>query len=44
MELQICQADLNAINELNRGTLTIAASDIISRLLLISPFQSFKKE
>ncbi|HIF9433147.1 TPA: LysR family transcriptional regulator [Photobacterium damselae] len=44
MELQICQADLNAINELNQGTLTIAASDIISRLLLIGPFQSFRKE
>ncbi|SMY34429.1 HTH-type transcriptional regulator CynR [Photobacterium malacitanum] len=44
MELQVCQADLNAINELNQGTLTIAASDIISRLLLISPFQAFKKE
>ncbi len=44
MELQVCQADLNAINELSQGTLTIAASDIISRLLLISPFQSFKKE
>ncbi|AWK84179.1 TPA: LysR family transcriptional regulator [Photobacterium damselae] len=44
MELQICQADLNAINELNQGTLSIAASDIISRLLLIGPFQSFRKE
>ncbi len=44
MELQICQADINAINDLNQGTLTIAASDIISRLLLISPFQLFKKE
>ena len=44
MELQICQADLNAINDLCQGTLTIAASDIISRLLLISPFQSFKQE
>ena len=44
MELQVCQADLNAINDLCQGTLTIAASDIISRLLLISPFQSFKKE
>ena len=27
-ELQICQADLNAINELTQGTLSIAASDI----------------
>lgn len=44
MDLQMCQADLNAINELNQGKLTIAASDIISRLLLISPFQSFKKD
>lgn len=44
MELQTCQADLNAINDLCQGTLTIAASDIISRLLLISPFQSFKTE
>lgn len=44
MELQICQADLNAINDLSQGTLTIAASDIISRLLLIQPFQLFKAE
>ncbi|WP_196587830.1 LysR family transcriptional regulator [Aliivibrio fischeri] len=44
MELQVCQADLNAINDLSRGTLTIAASDIISRLLLIGPFQLFKQE
>ena len=44
MELNICQADLNAINELGQGTLAIAASDIISRLLLIEPFQLFKKE
>ncbi|EAS45670.1 LysR family transcriptional regulator [Photobacterium profundum] len=44
MELQTCQADLNALNDLSQGTLTLAASDIISRLLLISPFQSFKKE
>ncbi|MGV3000954.1 LysR family transcriptional regulator [Vibrio sp. E150_018] len=44
LELQICQADLNAINDLHRGTLTIAASDIISRLLLIEPFQLFKTE
>lgn len=44
MELQVCQADLNAINDQSRGTLTIAASDIISRLLLIKPFQLFKKE
>lgn len=43
MELQVCQADLNAINDQSRGTLTIAASDIISRLLLIKPFQLFKK-
>ncbi|MGL4639558.1 MAG: LysR family transcriptional regulator [Shewanella sp.] len=43
-ELQICQADLNAMNDLCQGTLTIAASDIISRLLLIQPFQLFKKE
>ena len=42
LELQICQADLNAFNEFNRGTLTIAASDIISRLLLIRPLQQFK--
>ncbi|CAH0536604.1 LysR family transcriptional regulator [Vibrio marisflavi] len=44
MELQICQSDINAINELRHGTLTIAASDIISRLLLMSPLQIFKKE
>lgn len=44
LELQTCQADMNAINDLNRGTLTIAASDIISRLLLIEPFQLFKAE
>ncbi|MBL4239755.1 LysR family transcriptional regulator [Vibrio fluvialis] len=44
MELQSCQADLNAINDLCQGTLTIAASDIISRWLLIGPFQSFKSE
>ncbi|MGR5152840.1 LysR family transcriptional regulator [Photobacterium swingsii] len=43
-ELQICQADLNAINDLCQGTVSIAASDIISRLLLIKPFQSFKRE
>lgn len=43
-ELQVCQSDLNAINDLSLGTLTIAASDIISRLLLIEPFQLFKKE
>ncbi|MCL9782388.1 LysR family transcriptional regulator [Vibrio sp. S4M6] len=44
MELQICQSDINAINELRHGTLTIAASDIISRLLLMSPLQIFKEE
>lgn len=44
MELQVCQADLNAINDLSQGTLTIAASDIISRFLLIQPFQLFKAE
>lgn len=43
-ELQTCQADLNAIDDLSQGTLTLAASDIISRLLLISPFQTFKQE
>ncbi|WEM45090.1 LysR family transcriptional regulator (plasmid) [Photobacterium sp. DA100] len=43
-ELQVCQSDLNAINDLSQGTLSIAASDIISRLLLIKPFQSFKRE
>lgn len=43
-ELQVCQSDLNAINDLSQGTLTIAASDIISRLLLIEPFQLFKAE
>ena len=43
-ELQVCQSDLNAINELRQGTLTIAASDIISRLLLIEPFQLFKRQ
>jgi len=44
MELKLCQADLNAMNDLNQGTLTIAASDIISRLLFIIPFQLFKTE
>ncbi|NOH97642.1 LysR family transcriptional regulator [Vibrio sp. 99-70-13A1] len=44
LELQICQADLNAINDLKKGTLTIAVSDIISRILLIRPFQKFKAE
>lgn len=43
-ELKICQADINALNNLCQGTLTIAASDIISRVLLIEPFQLFKKE
>ncbi|KJR35655.1 LysR family transcriptional regulator [Vibrio navarrensis] len=43
-ELQICQSDLNAINELTQGTLSIAASDIVSRLLLIHPFQRFKND
>lgn len=42
--LQICQSDLNAINELTQGTLSIAASDIVSRLLLIHPFQKFKQQ
>ncbi len=44
LELQICQADLNAINDLKVGTLTIAVSDIISRFLLIRPFQKFKTQ
>ncbi len=44
LELQICQADLNAINDLKIGTLTIAVSDIISRFLLIRPFQKFKAQ
>ncbi|EIV8493656.1 LysR family transcriptional regulator [Vibrio vulnificus] len=43
-ELQICQSDLNAINELTQGILSIAASDIVSRLLLIEPFQRFKND
>ncbi|KAL8205074.1 UNVERIFIED_CONTAM: hypothetical protein K2H54_000105 [Gekko kuhli] len=43
-ELQLCQSDLNALNQLSQGTLAIAASDIISRLLLIQPFQRFKQE
>ncbi len=43
-ELQNCQSDLNAINELSQGSLTIAASDAISRLLLIAPFQLFRLE
>ncbi len=43
-ELQLCQSDLNALNQLSQGTLAIAASDIISRLLLIQPFQRFKRE
>ncbi|MGL5284889.1 MAG: LysR family transcriptional regulator [Aeromonas sp.] len=42
-ELQLCQSDLNALNELSQGTISIAASDIISRLLLIHPFQRFKQ-
>ncbi|MGF1778984.1 LysR family transcriptional regulator [Vibrio nomapromontoriensis] len=41
-ELQVCQADLNALNDLNKGTITIAASDIISRMLLINAFKLFK--
>ncbi|MEZ9176511.1 LysR family transcriptional regulator [Vibrio kanaloae] len=44
LELQICQTDLNAINDLKIGTLTIAVSDIISRFLLIRPFQKFKAQ
>lgn len=44
LELQVCQADLNAINDLKKGTLTIAVSDIISRILLIRPFQLFKAQ
>ncbi|MGL4600095.1 MAG: LysR family transcriptional regulator [Plesiomonas sp.] len=42
-ELQLCQSDLNALNSQSQGTLAIAASDIISRLLLIRPFQRFKQ-
>ncbi|MCW8347130.1 LysR family transcriptional regulator [Vibrio sp. ZSDZ65] len=42
-ELQVCQADLTALNDLNRGTITIAASDIISRMLLIEAFKLFKE-
>jgi len=42
--LKVCQADINALNDLSQGTLTIAASDIISRVLLIEPFQLFKLE
>ncbi|ALP41843.1 LysR family transcriptional regulator [Aeromonas schubertii] len=42
-ELQLCQSDLNALGDLAQGTITIAASDIISRLLLIRPFQRFKQ-
>jgi DNA-binding transcriptional LysR family regulator len=43
-ELENCQSDLNAINEQSQGSLTIAASDTISRLLLIAPFQLFSEE
>ncbi|MGF1721955.1 LysR family transcriptional regulator [Vibrio kyushuensis] len=43
-ELQVCQADLNALNDLNTGTITIAASDIISRMLLIDAFKLFKND
>jgi DNA-binding transcriptional LysR family regulator len=43
-ELKVCQADLNAFNELSSGTLTIAVSDIVSRALLIHPLQRFKAE
>lgn len=43
-ELQLCQADLNALGDFSQGTLAIAASDIISRLLLIRPFQLFKQQ
>ncbi|MGF1697155.1 LysR family transcriptional regulator [Vibrio lamellibrachiae] len=42
-ELQVCQADLNALNDLNTGMITIAASDIISRMLLIEAFKLFKE-
>ena len=41
-ELKVCQAELNAFNELSSGTLTIAVSDIVSRALLIHPLQRFK--
>lgn len=43
-ELQVCQADLNALNDLDKGTITIAASDIISRMLLIEAFKLFKDQ
>ncbi|MGL4822723.1 MAG: LysR family transcriptional regulator [Plesiomonas shigelloides] len=43
-ELQLCQSDLNALGDFSQGTLAIAASDIISRLLLIRPFQLFKQQ
>ncbi|WGV98538.1 LysR family transcriptional regulator [Vibrio sp. YMD68] len=43
-ELQVCQADLNALNDLDKGTITIAASDIISRMLLIEAFKLFKEQ
>ncbi|NOH31282.1 LysR family transcriptional regulator [Vibrio mediterranei] len=41
-ELQVCQSDLNALNELDKGTITVAASDIISRMLLIGAFKLFR--
>ncbi|MFD2177602.1 LysR family transcriptional regulator [Veronia pacifica] len=41
-ELQVCQSDLNAINDLELGTVSIAASDIVSRAFLITPCQRFK--
>lgn len=43
-ELQVCQADLNALNDLDKGVITIAASDIISRALLIEAFKLFKAQ
>ncbi|RXJ72710.1 LysR family transcriptional regulator [Veronia nyctiphanis] len=43
-ELQVCQSDLNAINALELGNLSIAASDIVSRALLIEPCQRFKTQ
>ncbi|PTC03918.1 LysR family transcriptional regulator [Vibrio mediterranei] len=41
-ELQVCQSDLNALNELDKGTITVAASDIISRMLLIGALKLFR--
>ncbi|RJX72912.1 LysR family transcriptional regulator [Vibrio sinensis] len=43
-ELDVCQHDLNAMSDLLQGKLSIAASDIVSRRMLIDPIQKFKQQ